>query len=694
MKMAEGLLCAALLAGDAALCQVPDAPQAAAHSYESATTRYLDSSAAADWPGYGRTFGEQHFGALTQINDQSISRLGLKWFMDLGPGNPVTQPVEVGGTLFFSSGLSIVHALDARSGKLLWRYDSRVAEHAGAEMRHSWGIRGLAWWDDKVYTGTVDGRLIALDARTGRELWTVQTTKPGSGQYITGAPRAFAGKVIIGQSGSDFTPHRGYATAYDARTGRQLWRFYVVPGNPAEGFENEAMQMAARTWKGDWWKWGGGGEPWNAFSYDAQTDTVFIGTGNGFPWNRRLRSEDHGDNLFVSCLIAVAGATGKYKWHYQFNPGDTWDYDAAADIELADLSIDGRLRKLAIIAPKNGFFYVIDRITGKLISAEKYARVTWAEKIDPTSGRPVEVADERYPQGRDFELWPSARGAHSWMPMAYSPQTMLAYIPKLEHGLTYNDRGITAEHWQPFGVTLGAARPDPLDNTSALLAWNPVTQKAAWQVDTFGGWGGGVLATAGNLVFQGQLNGRLSAYAADSGKELWSFAAQAPVLAAPITYSVDGVQYVTAMAGMGVSPSTEPASLGGLVIDGRTQKRRVLTFALDASAHLPAAPEPAIIKAPPDPGYAPDGTQQQRGLALYAEHCMVCHGIGAIAGGGAPDLRASPLLLSLPALTSTLHDGALVSRGMPKFAELNGDEIAALRQYLRARAADLRSGGS
>jgi quinohemoprotein ethanol dehydrogenase len=656
---------------------------------------FLDGNEGDDWPGYGRTFGEQHFSPLSQINDRDVGRLKLAWSLDLGPGNPATQPVEVGGVLYFSSGMSIVHAVDVRTGKLLWRYDSNVRDHAGREMRVSWGIRGVAWWNGKVYTATVDGRLIALDARTGKELWTVQTTTKGDGRFISGAPRAFDGKIIIGQGGGDTTTNRGYATAYDAETGKQIWRVYIVPGNPANGFENKAMEMAAKTWTGEWWKFGGGGEPWNAFTYDAETDTIMIGTGNGYPWNHHIRSPGGGDNLFLCSLLAVDAKTGAYKWHYQYNPGESWDYNSTMDMELADLMIDGKPRKVVMSAPKNGFFYVIDRTNGQLISAEKIAKVTWATSIDITTGRPVEIPAARFPNGQDGVVWPTTSGAHSWMPMAFSPMTRLVYIPKIEHGMSYNDRGFDPKTWKPaagsVGLAFGPPPSDPLLNTSALLAWNPVTQKLAWKVDTIGGFNGGILATAGNLVFQGQLNGRFSAYAADTGKELWQFPAQAAVMAAPISYRVDGRQYVTVLVGMGTSAAVDAASHGGIAIDARTQRKRVLTFVLDGKAALPPAPPPFIVKALPDPGYRPDPALAAKGESLFI-NCIACHGWGAISGGGAPDLRASPVVLSAEAFDGTVRGGGLVGNGMPKFDELSDQDLAGLRQYVRSRAADLRSG--
>jgi quinohemoprotein ethanol dehydrogenase len=653
-----------------------------------AESSLLDGYDGGDWPGYGRTFGEQHFSPLTEINDHNVGRLGLAWSMDLGPASPYTQPIAVGGVLYFSQGMSIVHAVDAQTGKLLWRYDPEVAKHGGWELYWFWGTRGIAWWNGKVYTSTGDGRLIAIDAKTGRPVWSVQTTERGSGQYITGAPRILDGKVIIGQAGGDVSATRGYATAYDAESGRQLWRFYMVPGDPAKGFENKAMAMAAKTWTGEWWKRGGGGEPWNAFAYDPDTHTVMIGTGNGYPWNTKYRSPAGGDNLFLCSLVALDADTGEYKWHYQFNPAESWDYNGAMDIELADLVIDGKLRKVAMSAPKNGFLYVIDRTDGKLISAEKIAKVTWASRIDLATGRPVEDPADHFPNGQDFEMWPSSRGAHSTMPMAYSPQTKLLYIPKIEMGFTVNDRGVTPDSY--WTVNFGPPKPNPLQNTSALLAWNPATQTSAWQVDTRSGLNGGILATAGNLVFQGQIDGRLSAYTASDGKELWHFAAQAPVIAAPISFAAGGKQYVTVMVGIGGGAGTTPFAYDGIVVDYGTQRKRALTFVLDGGAQLPPAPPPFVVRPVADPDYRPDPALEAQGAHLFTRTCYLCHGGEAVSGGSAPDLRASQVPLTAQAFSAVVRGGALAANGMPRMTDLSDADLAALRQYIRSRTAKLR----
>jgi quinohemoprotein ethanol dehydrogenase len=673
----------------------PASVRAQLHDTGASRATLLDGNDQADWPAYGRTFGEQHYSPLKRIDDSNVGALALAWYMDLGAWNPATQPLEIDGTLYFLTGLSIVHAVDARTGQLRWRYDPKTEDHVGHEMRVSWGVRGIAWRHDKIYTGTVDGRLLALDARSGKLLWSVQTTEKGNGQYISGPPRVIDDKIIIGQGGADSSRTRGFVSAYDAETGRLAWRFYLVPGNPAAGFENAAMKLAASTWRGEWWTWGGGGEPWNAFAFDSEMHTVFVGTGNGFPWNRRFRSPGGGDNLFLCSIVALDAATGQYKWHFQVNPGEQWDYNASMDMELADLEIGGRLRKVLMTAPKNGFFYVLDRITGQFISAAPIAKVTWATGVDPVTGRPTEVAAARYPDGKPFDMWPSVRGAHSWMPMAYSPKTRLAYVPKIEHGLSFNDQGVDADHWTIYGLHVGAiTQKDPLDNTSELLAWDPVAQKAAWRVPTYGGWNGGALATAGNLVFEGQLNGRFSAYAADSGKELWHFDAQAPILAAPISYGVGDEQFVTVMVGMGTSAGVDPSGIGALQIDSRQQAKRALTFRLNGDAHLPAPTGTAAPKAFEDPDYHDEPAIAATGAQLFGDNCLYCHGPVAIAAGTAPDLRTSPLVTSPQRFAAIVEQGTLVRNGMPRFEELSDRDLEAIRQYLRSRAAQLRQPGT
>ncbi|RYG96226.1 MAG: PQQ-dependent dehydrogenase, methanol/ethanol family, partial [Alphaproteobacteria bacterium] len=390
--------------------------------------------------------------------------------------------------------------------------------------------------------------------KTGKEVWSAMTVGKDDYRFISGPPRVFDGKVIIGHGGADAANTRGYVTAYDADTGKQLWRFFTVPGNPAVDTD-ETTVMAAKTWKGEWWKYGGGGTVFNTFTYDRDTDTVLLGTGNGAPWNHKVRSEGEGDNLFLCSVVALDAKTGKYKWHYQYNPGETWDYNAAMDMQLVDLMIDGQPRKVMMQAPKNGFFYVIDRTNGKLISAEKIAHATWASHIDIKTGRPVEIPQARFPADEPFSLFPGPMGAHTWLPSAFSPKTGLIYLPVSESGLRYDSKGFKPGWQRPPDNSLNGAYNFDYDYdftkdkgapaaSSVLLAWNPVTQRGVWRVPTSGIWNGGILATGGGLVFQGQTNGKFTGYDAATGKVLWSYDAQAAVLGPPITYRVKGVQYV------------------------------------------------------------------------------------------------------------------------------------------------------
>ncbi len=659
---------------------------------------YADSSPGDDWPGFGRTYGEQHYSPLDQISAASVARLGLAWSFDLPPGNPLSSPVEAQGVLYTATGYSVVRAFDVESGKLLWEHDTKVAEAASPRMRNAWGIRGLAWWDGKLYVGTQDGRLVAIDAKSGQQVWSQQTLESGMVASITAAPRIFDGKVIVGFGGGDYAAVRGYVTAYDAATGTQLWRFYTVPGNPAVD-KDETTKMAASSWTGEWWKLGGGGTAWNATTYDPETDTVFVGTGNGGPWNQRVRSPGGGDNLFLCSIIALDAKTGRYKWHYQFNPGETWDYNAVMDMPLATLTIDGQPRKVIMQAPKNGFFYVIDRITGKLISAKPFTKVSWASAIDLKTGRPVEDPNARFPDGKEFKLWPSPMGAHNWLPMATSARTGLVYIPTTDMAATFNDRGIDVQHYSRKpgsdnnnAVNIGYATPELLGEASAFLqAWDPVTQKQVWKQPDFGVWAGGVLATGGGLVFQGQANGQLRAMDDRTGKVLWTYDAKSPVLAPPISYRWKGRQYVSVITGSGTTQALLDVTRK-LGLDFVSQPRRVLTFALDGKAQLPANPAPAPLTAQPDPSFVADQAKWTAGIMTYHQNCATCHGFYAVGIGTAPDLRASGAPMSAETFRSVVHDGALISLGMPQFNQLSDADLDAMRHYLRARAKDLAAG--
>ncbi|MCB2047481.1 MAG: PQQ-dependent dehydrogenase, methanol/ethanol family [Novosphingobium sp.] len=644
-----------------------------------------------DWYAYGADDNQLHYSALDEINASNVSDLGLAWSYDIDSFDAYTQPLELNGVVYFGAGLSVIRALDAKTGKLLWEYDPKVADapDAGTHMRAGWGIRGIAYRNGKVFAATREGRLVAVDAKDGKELWSVQTLDEAPGAYITGPPLVAGNVVVIGFGGADYSPVRGYVTAYDINTGKKAWRWYVVPGNPAVD-KDETTLEAAKTWTGEWWKFGGGGAVYHSMTYDPKYDRVYLGTGNGFPWNQKIRSPGGGDNLYLASIVALDAKTGKRAWHYQTNPGVTWDFNNAMDIGLTSLDIDGKPRDVLIHAPKNGFYYVIDRKTGKLVNEPgKFAKVNWAEKVDLATGRPQINPEALYPDGKPFVLFPFPAGAHGVQAMAHSPKTGLTYIPVMEAGRVHIDPANMKE-WSPklgmfVNTGLGAPPPDIKTDppVSKLIAWDPVKQQKAWEVTTPNTFNGGVLATAGNLVFQGQNSGEIVALSADTGKQLWSFNAQNGILSAPITYKVDGKQYVTVIASYRSSFANQPNW------DYRQQKRRVLTFALGAKGTLPE-PEPYTAEIADDPAFVVDPAKAAIGAGIYNQSCNICHGAGMMAGGAAPDLRMSPIPLDAAAFRSVVHDGASMARGMGKFDNLTDEELEGLRHYIRQRARETK----
>jgi quinohemoprotein ethanol dehydrogenase len=649
----------------------------------------------ADWPGYGGPVDEAHYSPLKEIDTGNAAKLGLAWYhdIDVGPSS-LSAPVAVDGVLYFAAGYSVVHAMDAATGKELWRYDPEAPKAAGRKLRAAWGSRGIAYANGLIFTGTIDGRLIAIDAKTGKPRWSAMTIEPDDSRYITGAPWVFGDKVAIGHGGADFGPVRGYVTAYDQKTGKQVWRFHTVPGNPADGFENKAMEMAAKTWTGEWWKYGGGGTAWNAMAYDPKYNRIYIGVGNGAPWNQKIRSPEGGDNLFLCSIIALDADTGEYVWHYQTNPGETWDFNSAMDIELAELDIDDKKREVLLHAPKNGFFYVLDRETGKLISAEKIVPVNWADRIDVETGRPVERPEARYPAGKATIVYPSPYGAHNVEAMSFNPGTGLVYIPVLDQGRAYTDPSGPLAEWkhldgQRLSVGTGTPPADlkPRPASSALLAWDPARQREVWRRPYPGmRGGGGTATTAGNLLLQGRAAGEFTVMAADTGKVLWSFDAQTAVMAQPITYLAGGKQYITVIAG------SRFQGAAGLEREWNyyTQQWRVLTFALGGTAKLPPA-EQVDIPIAEDPAFKVQPSRASLGETVYAQRCSICHGPTALSGGASPDLLRSAMPLNFEAMKTVLREGILNERGMPRFEELSDEEIVGLQHFIRKRAREMQA---
>jgi len=671
---------------------------AAARAGTPVTTALLAAVPDGEWLSYGRDRGEQRFSPLTAVNAGNVGQLGLAWHADLDTarGQEAT-PLVHDGVLYVSTAWSMVKAFDAATGKPLWAYDPKVPRETLVRACCDAVNRGVALAGGQVFVGTLDGRLVSLDAKTGKVRWSVVAVPDQRNYAITGAPRIAKGLVLIGSGGGEYRA-RGFLAAFDQHTGRQVWRFDTVPGNPAKGFENPAMARAAKTWSGPWWKLGGGGTVWDAITYDPTTNLVLFGTGNAEPWNPAPagRTGD-GDTLYTASVVAVDAATGAYRWHYKETPEDRWDFDSDAQISLADLKIDGQMRHVALHAPKNGTFYVLDAKTGAFISAKAFVPQNWNTGFDPRTGRPTINPAARYEvTGKPFIGLPGAGGAHSWQPMSYSPQTGLVYLPANLAAFPY----AAAKGWQASAIgfqtgqdsaaiampAIPAAREGALAaTTGALIAWDPVKQQAAWTVSYPSAWNGGTLATAGNLVFEGDAQGIFNAFSADKGARLWSYPVQTGVIAAPMTYAIGGVQYVAVLAGWG---GVWDVATGILSRKGGAEHNisRLLVFRLGGGDHLPPAPPPAdmVLDPPPVTGTA---AQVAHGADVYGRYCGVCHGDAAIAGGVNPDLRHSGVLESAEAIRMVVLGGALKSEGMVSFAPtLNRADVEAVRQYLIHRA--------
>jgi quinohemoprotein ethanol dehydrogenase len=657
------------------------------------------SNDAGEWLSYGRDYGETRYSPLNQITFSNVSELGVAWTYNTGTFRGLeATPLVHNGIMYASGPWSVVFAVDARTGEELWRYDPQVDRSTGWKACCDVVNRGVAIYGNKIFVGIIDGRLEALDAATGEVVWSEVTVDQSKPYTITGAPRVADGKVLIGNGGAELGT-RGYLTAYNPDNGEIEWRFWVVPGNPADGFENADMETAAATWAGDWWTEGGGGNPWDSVIYDPELRLVYVGTGNGSPWSHEHRSDGFGDNLYLSSIVALDVDDGSVVWHYQTTPGDNFDYTAVQPMMVTEIAINGLPRKVVMQAPKNGFFYVLDAETGDLIYADPYAEVTWATGVDLESGRPIETPQARYDNAVTF-LTPGPSGSHNWHPMSFSPETGLLYVPTMQGGAfpfsVDADYQYEPAGWN-IGVSLGtltdlSVRPDDqyasgtgpvYDSPGVLLAWDPVARAPRWTREYDFTLNGGTLATAGNLVFQGAADGFLRAFTADFGELVWEVDLGVGIMAAPMTYELDGVQYVSVLVGWGGS-----AGLIGPNFSGAYKPEgRLWTFRLNGGNIIPVQGQP--LPELTEISYNDDPTVIAHGEDMYVTHCMLCHGAGGASGGAMVDLRyAAPATYDI--IQNIVREGAFGGRGMPNLGHIvSEDDVDAVKNWLLSLRAGL-----
>ncbi len=674
----------------------------------------LENDEPGNWLSHGRTYEETRYSPLTQINKESVGQLGLAWYKDMGTNRAQeSTPIIVDDIMYLTSSWSIVYAIDAKTGETLWRYDPKVPREHARKACCDVVNRGVAVYEGLVYVGSLDGRLISLNAETGDVVWEVDTIIDRDRFYtVTGAPRVAKGKVFIGNGGAEFGV-RGYVTAYNAKTGEEEWRFFTVPGDPSVGFQDPAMKMAAATWKGgNYWEFGGGGTVWNSIVYDPEFENVYLGVGNGSPWTRAVRSPGGGDNLFLSSIVALDVDTGKMKWYYQTTPGDNWDFTAVQDMALADMEIDGVMKKVLLQAPKNGFFYVIDRSDGdltpgeRLLRAHPFASVTWATHVDLNTGRPVENPDLDY-IGKEKWILPGPLGAHNWQAMSVDIDAGVVYIPAQDNPLIYGMN----EEWKKTGVLKRDARGwntglefgrliQLMDDNSAdqptpkgyLKAFNPLTGEDKWVVEIPHYWNGGVVSTAGGLVFQGDALGMLKAYDKDSGDMLWEYNTYTSMLAPPITYEIDGIQYVAILTGSGggdifsgesAPPNATYASLK------YNNYGKLLVFKLGGNAELPI-PQVRDRTIPVQKNLVANVDAIASGERSYNQYCAPCHGLVVRSAGSIPDLRMMSVGVQ-ENFNEIVLKGILAGNGMASFGdvltEVQSDHI---HQFIKARAEEDR----
>jgi PQQ-dependent dehydrogenase (methanol/ethanol family) len=684
--------CLALVAACARKSEAPVVDAAKPPAAQVGAERLLAASAAdnaGQWLSHGRDYSEQRFSPLKQVTADNAAQLGLAWFADFDTRRgQESTPLAIDGVLYVTTAWSKVYAFDAKSGAQLWKYDPQVPGEWAVNACCDVVNRGVAAWNGKLYLATVDARLIALDAASGKVVWDVLTIEPGKPYATTGAPRVAKGKVLIGQGGSEFS-QRGYVSAYNAETGALEWRWFVVPGDPAKGFEQPELAPAAKTWNGQWWKTGGGGAPWDSIIYDPTTNHVLVGTGNGAPWPAEIRSPGGGDHLYLSSIVALDLDTGKYVWHYQETPNESWDYDSTSQLFTADLTLGGQARHVVMHAPKNGFFYVLDAKSGELLSADAYVPgVNWAKGIDMKTRRPIRNPEANYSKtGKGALVSPFFGGAHNWQPLSFSPDTGLVYIPANQSSYAFV---ATREDDNPMGQKLSISfagnqammrslKAQPVSE-GFLLAWDPVARKEVWRAPQGQGRSGGTLATAGGLVFAGNSQNEFAAYRADTGAKLWGADTQTGTMAGPVSYAVDGEQYVAVVAGFRQTGNYYAPNYS-----------RLLVYKLGGTAHLPVAvPFPDPVLNPP----AAFGTTAilAHGQEVYGRFCSTCHGADGLSRGMFPDLRYSGALASAEAFKTIVMDGALSPNGMVSFAKaISAEDAESVRAYVVSRAVEAKA---